>query len=143
MPIYVYLCSSCATRSEIRHGIEEGPPEACPSCDATGTLRKSFAAPAIVFKGSGWAKKERRIAPASAASGESKDGESRHGEAKAAPGDASGDASASASGSSGETPAAVKPEKGSTGGDRSGQPKAAGPSSTPGGTSRSSGSDAD
>ena len=31
----------------------------CPSCGAAGTMRKQFAAPAIHFKGSGWAKKDR------------------------------------------------------------------------------------
>lgn len=139
MPIYVYLCSSCATRSEIRHGIEETPPQACPACGATGTLRKSFAAPAIVFKGSGWAKKERRIAPASATSGESKDGESKAGESKVG----SGDGSAPIPGSSGEKSTAAKRDRGATTGDKSGQPKATGPSPAGGGASRSHGSDAD
>ena len=149
MPIYVYLCSSCATRSEIRHGIEETPPQACPACGATGTLRKSFAAPAIVFKGSGWAKKERRIAPASATSGESKDGESKAGESKDGESKAgeskvgSGDGLAPIPGSSGEKSTAAKRDRGATTGDKSGQPKATGPSPAGGGASRSHGSDAD
>jgi putative FmdB family regulatory protein len=135
MPIYVYLCSSCAARSEIRHGIEDGPPDACPACGATGTLRKSFAAPAIVFKGSGWAKKERRVAPSSSGSSESKDGE-----AKAAAGT---DGAAADPGSRGEKAGDAKTDKPAATGDKAGEPKAAHPSSTGGSAPRSSGSDAD
>ena len=31
----------------------------CPSCGREGTMRKQFAPPAIHYKGSGWAKKDR------------------------------------------------------------------------------------
>ncbi len=65
MPTYEYLCSSCGQRIEIIHPIHGGPPEACPNCGAVGTLRKSFAPPTIVFKGTGWAKKERAAARSS------------------------------------------------------------------------------
>ena len=59
MPIYDYLCSSCGHRTEVIHGINEAGPRFCPSCGAEGTLRKGFSTPAILFKGSGWAKKDR------------------------------------------------------------------------------------
>ena len=140
MPIYVYLCSSCATRSEIRHGIEEGPPDACPACGATGTLRKSFAAPAIVFKGSGWAKKERRVAPASAGASEAKDGEPKEGASTGDGGTGGSDGGTGATGD--DKPAAPKPDQGAGTGKAS-DTEPARPSSPAGGASRSSGTDAD
>ncbi|MGE5198376.1 MAG: FmdB family zinc ribbon protein [Rhodospirillaceae bacterium] len=59
MPIYDYICTSCDHRADILHGINDPGPNFCPSCGAEGTMRKQFAAPAIHFKGSGWAKKDR------------------------------------------------------------------------------------
>lgn len=59
MPIYDYLCSSCGERTEVIHGIDAPGPRFCPVCGAEGTLRKAFAPPAVHFKGSGWAKKDR------------------------------------------------------------------------------------
>ena len=76
MPIYEYVCSACAKRTEILHGINETAPSFCPECGAEGTLRKGFAAPAVVFKGSGWAKKDRRATSSSAKSRDDKDGSS-------------------------------------------------------------------
>jgi putative FmdB family regulatory protein len=59
MPIYDYLCTACDHRADILHGINDPGPNFCPSCGSEGTMRKQFAAPAIHFKGSGWAKKDR------------------------------------------------------------------------------------
>jgi len=59
VPIYDYLCSSCGERTEVIHGIADPGPRFCPACGADGTLRKAFAPPAVHFKGSGWAKKDR------------------------------------------------------------------------------------
>ena len=59
MPIYEYVCSACHHRTDILHGINDAGPAFCPSCGAEGTMRKAFAPPAIHFKGTGWAKKER------------------------------------------------------------------------------------
>jgi putative FmdB family regulatory protein len=59
MPIYEYSCSNCGQKTDILHGIHDPVPPFCPECGAEGTLRKGFAPPAIVFKGSGWAKKDR------------------------------------------------------------------------------------
>jgi putative FmdB family regulatory protein len=64
MPIYEYLCRACGHRTEILHGINDDGPQFCPACGAEGKLRKAISAPSIVFKGSGWAKKDRRPAPA-------------------------------------------------------------------------------
>lgn len=80
MPIYDYTCAACGHLTEVIHGMREGGPRFCPSCGAEGTMRKGFAAPAVHFKGSGWAKKERSSKPSGSAkeSGEpaKSDGES-------------------------------------------------------------------
>jgi putative FmdB family regulatory protein len=60
MPIYEYVCTACAHRTDILHGIHEDGPAFCPSCGAEQTMKKAFTIPAVVFKGTGWAKKERR-----------------------------------------------------------------------------------
>lgn len=59
MPIYDYTCSACGHLTEVLHGINDHGPRFCPECGAEGTMTKGFAPPAIVFKGSGWAKKDR------------------------------------------------------------------------------------
>ena len=58
MPIYDYQCQSCGTRVEVIHGINGSGPETCANC-GKGPMRKVLAPPAIHFKGTGWAKKER------------------------------------------------------------------------------------
>ena len=65
MPVYEYYCSACGHRIDILHGLNESGPNFCPACGAERTMRKAFAPPAIVFKGSGWAKKERHAASGS------------------------------------------------------------------------------
>jgi putative FmdB family regulatory protein len=59
MPIYDYGCSNCGQTTEVIHGIDAPAPRFCPVCGAEGALRKAFATPAVHFKGSGWAKKDR------------------------------------------------------------------------------------
>ena len=61
MPLYDYDCSACGRRFEAIHGVHAEPPTVCPLC-GSGPVRKAIAAPAVHFKGSGWAKKERRTA---------------------------------------------------------------------------------
>ena len=90
MPIYDYVCSSCAQRTEVIHGINDPTPRFCPACGAEGTLKKGFNTPAILFKGSGWAKKDRAAtrSPRSSKPSESSDsgssGASTEGESKPA-----------------------------------------------------------
>ncbi|HEY4633592.1 MAG TPA: zinc ribbon domain-containing protein [Candidatus Limnocylindrales bacterium] len=67
MPLYDYDCAACGRRFEVIHGVHADGPAACPLC-GEGPVKKAFAAPAIHFKGSGWAKKERRAAARSRAS---------------------------------------------------------------------------
>jgi putative FmdB family regulatory protein len=66
MPVYDYDCAACGRRIEVVHGVYAPGPAHCPSCGG-GPLRKTITAAAVHFKGSGWAKKERRasVAPGS------------------------------------------------------------------------------
>jgi putative FmdB family regulatory protein len=78
MPIYDYRCSACGHLTEVVHGINDHGPRFCPECGAEGTMSKGFTLPAIHFKGSGWAKKDRSAtrASTSASSGDSADSSS-------------------------------------------------------------------
>lgn len=69
MPLYDYDCAACGRRIEVVHGVHAPGPAHCPNCGG-GPLKKAFAPPAIHFKGSGWAKKERRATSKSTAGGE-------------------------------------------------------------------------
>ena len=61
MPLYDYVCAACGRRFEVIHGVHGDPPTSCPLC-GEGPVRKAISAPAVHYKGSGWAKKERRAA---------------------------------------------------------------------------------
>jgi putative FmdB family regulatory protein len=65
VPIYDYVCANGHT-TEVIHGVNDAGPANCPVCGAP--LRKAVSAPAIVFKGSGWAKVDRQAKPAAAKS---------------------------------------------------------------------------
>ena len=67
MPTYDYACAACGHRFEVVHGIHGHGPETCPNCGG-GPVRRAFAPPTIMFKGSGWAKVDRRPAHSSAKS---------------------------------------------------------------------------
>ncbi len=58
MPAYDYDCAACGSRFEVIHGVHAERPTTCPLCGG-GPIRKAISAPAIHYKGSGWAKKER------------------------------------------------------------------------------------
>jgi putative FmdB family regulatory protein len=66
VPIYDYVCESCGHVVEVIHGISAPGPAACERCG--GPMKRALSAPAIVFKGSGWAKKDARDASRSKAS---------------------------------------------------------------------------
>mgnify|MGYP000418558325 CR=1 FL=1 len=68
MPIYEYICTACDHRTDILHGLNDPGPNFCPSCGRDGTMRKQFAPPAIHYKGTGWAKKDRSSKPSKSAS---------------------------------------------------------------------------
>jgi putative FmdB family regulatory protein len=58
VPIYDYVCGSCGHRFEVLRGINEAGPHQCPECG--GPVARAFMPPTIHFKGSGWAKTDRR-----------------------------------------------------------------------------------
>ena len=67
MPLYDYDCAACRRRFEVIHGVHVEGPVTCPLC-GKGPVRKAITAPAVHYKGSGWAKKERRATAKSGAS---------------------------------------------------------------------------
>ncbi len=71
MPIYEYVCSSCSRRIDVMHGINGTGPSTCEACG--GAMKKALTAPAIHFKGSGWAKKDAKSSTAPAAGAAKKD----------------------------------------------------------------------
>jgi putative FmdB family regulatory protein len=58
MPIYDYACTVCGRVVEVVHGINGQGPTSCETCG--GPMKKLMSSPAVHFKGSGWAKKDRR-----------------------------------------------------------------------------------
>ena len=111
MPIYDYLCSNCGQTTEVIHGIDAPGPRFCPVCGAEGTLRKAFATPAVHFKGSGWAKKDRSSSSRSAAragtgssAGDSGDGTGKTTDAGSKPAASGGSESTSAGKGEGQRP---------------------------------------
>ena len=82
MPLYDYVCAACGRRFEVIHGIDADPPASCPLC-GEGPVRKAITAPTVHYRGSGWAKKERRSAVKSgSSSGGSEDDSSDGGSSK-------------------------------------------------------------
>jgi putative FmdB family regulatory protein len=65
MPAYDYDCAACGRRFEVSHSVYADGPTTCPLC-GKGPIRKAITAAAIHYKGSGWAKKERRATATSA-----------------------------------------------------------------------------
>ena len=97
MPLYDYDCAACGRRFEVIHGVHADGPTTCPLC-GSGPVRKAIAAPAVHFKGSGWAKKERRAGTRSA-SGSGSGGDSAGGEGATSDEVAAGTSAASSDGS--------------------------------------------
>ena len=58
MPVYEYVCTVCGHPVEVMHSYTAEGPKTCDRCGSA--MRKALSTPAIVFKGSGWAKKDHR-----------------------------------------------------------------------------------
>ena len=58
MPFYDYLCAKCGATVEVLHGIAEQQARTHEDCG--GSLERQFSAASVHFKGSGWAKLDRR-----------------------------------------------------------------------------------
>ena len=117
MPIYEYVCTACDHRADILHGINDPGPLFCPSCGREGTMRKLIVAPAIHYRGSGWAKKDRSAPSRSAKSSSKSDGDGDGGGDKGDRGDrgdkkdaAVSDKGGSSDGSSNTTTASSGPD---------------------------------
>jgi putative FmdB family regulatory protein len=128
VPIYDYVCGSCSHRFEVFRGLNEAGPHVCPVCG--GPVTRAFAPPTIHFKGSGWAKVDRRYsgAPTKKAGGEAQGGEL----GGSASGDAAEKGSRSGSRSSGSgSSGSGSSESGSSGSGDSGSrdSRSAGPGS--------------
>lgn len=104
MPIYEYVCTGCGRRIDVIHGIHASRPSTCEVCGSP--LRKALSAPAIVFRGSGWAKKDARDRLAGSKAGAASDGESGGGKT----GESGGDGGKAES-PTGDAPAKAAPEK--------------------------------
>ncbi|MFM2098271.1 MAG: hypothetical protein RIT06_899 [Chloroflexota bacterium] len=66
MPLYDYRCTRCDLVVELLRGIEEAAPAAHEGCG--GALERLFTPASVHFKGSGWAKLDRRAPDASTSS---------------------------------------------------------------------------
>ena len=58
MPFYDYRCVNCGATVEVLHGIDDQGARSHDGCG--GALERQFSAASIHFKGSGWAKLDRR-----------------------------------------------------------------------------------
>ena len=58
MPTYDYVCGACGHIVEVIHGVHDQGPAECPNCHARA-MRKAITSPTVLYKGSGWAKKDR------------------------------------------------------------------------------------
>jgi putative FmdB family regulatory protein len=65
MPFYDYRCTHCDTTVELLHGIDDETKRTHDGCG--GALERQFSATSVHFKGSGWAKLERRESSGSTA----------------------------------------------------------------------------
>jgi putative FmdB family regulatory protein len=118
MPIYDYACSACGHVVEVIHRIDDRGPNFCPECGAEGTMSKGFAAPAVHFKGSGWAKKDRTSASKSSSAKDDSSGRKETVAAGSGAGEESGKGAGTAKSTDGApnapTPATPSPSSSSS-----------------------------
>jgi putative FmdB family regulatory protein len=129
VPIYEYVCQSCAHRFEVRQKFSDAPMTSCGRCGQA--VSKIISAPAIMFKGSGWYVtdySDKLKAPGQNESAEKPNGQAEKPDQK--PAVSSGDTATAAPAS---TPA-------TSGSDAGGGAKPATTNSTPSSSSSSSGS---
>ena len=123
MPTYDYVCGACGHRVEVIHGVHDHGPAECPVCHARA-MRKAIVSPTVLYKGSGWAKKDRGASARTKAA-------ARAGSPDAGGSHGSGDiaSSGSGSGSGSDAGGAAGSDSGSGSGTSSGSDPA--PSSGP------------
>jgi putative FmdB family regulatory protein len=120
MPTYDYVCRACGHRVEVHHGLYVDGPTQCPNCHSHA-LRKAIAAPAIVFKGSGWAKKDRsqsttrKPTTSDTASGDTAGGDTARGDAGPSGGEDGSTTKGGTSATGADAAPGGRPETGGTG----------------------------
>lgn len=95
MPIYDYACTRCGRVVEVVHGVHSPGPGSCEACG--GPMKKLLSTPAVHFKGSGWAKKDRGSKTTTKAAARASAGGDGGGE-RSASGDRPGDVDGSSAG---------------------------------------------
>jgi putative FmdB family regulatory protein len=70
VPFYDYVCEDCGYEMEVMHSVHEHGPGECPRCQ--GHMRNCISAPAVHFKGTGWARTSRKSKAARADAKETK-----------------------------------------------------------------------
>ena len=129
MPLYDYDCAACGRRFEVIHGVHADPPASCPLC-GSGPVRKAISAAAVHYRGSGWAKKERRAAIKSrSSSGADDEGSSGSGSGSSESSGSDAGSGATEPGSKPAVPAAASTGESST--DTAGPTKPGAPSKPP------------
>jgi putative FmdB family regulatory protein len=124
VPRYDYICQN-GHIVEVMHGVNDPGPARCERCGTE--MRKLLSTPSIVFKGSGWAKKDRSTKPATKAKGttdnEAKPSTSSDGQSTKSGTDSTGSGSSGSStgsGSSGSSGGSGSSDSGSSGSDSDG-----------------------
>lgn len=75
MPVYEYRCKECGHEFDAHQSFAEARLTDCPTCEATGSLRKVFGNVGVTFKGSGFYRNDARSTDSSTLStNESKNG---------------------------------------------------------------------
>ncbi|WP_372015721.1 FmdB family zinc ribbon protein [Pseudoxanthomonas sp. 10H] len=54
MPIYAFQCAECGHSFDRLQKISDADPDTCPSCGASGSVRRQLTAPSFRLAGSGW-----------------------------------------------------------------------------------------
>ncbi len=76
MPIYEFVCQSCANEFEKIQSFSDSSVPACPKC-SSNNVERQLGRPAIHFKGSGWYINDSKKATKESANGQSKSGEDK------------------------------------------------------------------
>ena len=107
MPVYEYVCTVCDHPVEVMHSYTAHGPTTCERCGSP--MRKALSTPAIVFKGSGWAKKDHRDKVHASSKTDATPAVPAGGDTASATATDGGTTPAAPSSSSADTPAAATP----------------------------------
>jgi putative FmdB family regulatory protein len=60
MPVYGYRCKDCGKEAALYFELGEAPLEVDSQCECGKPLKRSYSAPGLRFRGSGWARHPER-----------------------------------------------------------------------------------